>query len=72
MTMLFKECSPRHGIRSEEEDIVVAVDADNGRLLHYQHAHNGIALPLVCPRRPHHSHALPMPCLALLSLFFLF
>lgn len=47
MTMLFKECSPRHGIRSEEEDIVVAVDADNGRLLHYQQVHNGIDLPLV-------------------------
>lgn len=56
MTMLFKECSPRHGIRSEEEDIVVAVDADNGRLLHYQQVHDGIDLPLV-RSRPHQCHA---------------
>lgn len=48
MTMIFKECSPEHGIRSPEEDIVVAVDPETDRLLHYQKSVDSIALPLVC------------------------
>ena len=31
MTMLFKECSNQHGIRSCEEDIVVAIDPRDQR-----------------------------------------
>ncbi|XP_028832477.1 translation initiation factor eIF2B subunit epsilon [Denticeps clupeoides] len=36
MTMIFKESSPGHRARCEEDNIVVAVDSKSKRILHYQ------------------------------------
>ncbi|KAM8838925.1 translation initiation factor eIF2B subunit epsilon [Synchiropus picturatus] len=36
MTMLFKESSPGHKSRCQEDDVVVATDSNNQRILHYQ------------------------------------
>lgn len=36
MTMLFKESSPGHRSRCEEDDVIVATDSNNQRILHYQ------------------------------------
>ncbi|XP_013864405.1 translation initiation factor eIF2B subunit epsilon [Austrofundulus limnaeus] len=36
MTMIFKESSPGHRSRCEEDDVVVAVDSGSQRILHYQ------------------------------------
>ncbi|XP_017578436.1 translation initiation factor eIF-2B subunit epsilon [Pygocentrus nattereri] len=36
MTMMFKESSPGHRTRCDEDDIIVAVDSKSKRVLHYQ------------------------------------
>uniref|UniRef100_A0A667ZZW4 Translation initiation factor eIF2B subunit epsilon n=1 Tax=Myripristis murdjan TaxID=586833 RepID=A0A667ZZW4_9TELE len=36
MTMIFKESSPGHKSRCEEDDIIVAMDSKSQRVLHYQ------------------------------------
>lgn len=36
MTMIFKESSPGHRSRCEEDDVIVGVDSRSQRLLHYQ------------------------------------
>uniref|UniRef100_A0A1A8GDB9 Translation initiation factor eIF2B subunit epsilon n=1 Tax=Nothobranchius korthausae TaxID=1143690 RepID=A0A1A8GDB9_9TELE len=36
MTMIFKESSPGHRSRCEEDDVVVAVDSKSQQILHYQ------------------------------------
>lgn len=36
MTMLFKESSPGHKSRCEEDDVIVAMDSKSKRILHYQ------------------------------------
>ncbi|XP_056148845.1 translation initiation factor eIF-2B subunit epsilon isoform X2 [Lampris incognitus] len=36
MTMIFKESSPGHKSRCEEDDIIAAVDSKSQRILHYQ------------------------------------
>lgn len=36
MTMIFKESSPGHRSRCEEDDVIVGVDSKSQRLLHYQ------------------------------------
>ncbi|KAK6478734.1 translation initiation factor eIF-2B subunit epsilon [Huso huso] len=36
MTMIFKESSPGHRSRCQEDDIIVAVDSKTNRVLHYQ------------------------------------
>ncbi|KAI4891276.1 hypothetical protein NFI96_016475 [Prochilodus magdalenae] len=36
MTMIFKESSPGHRTRCDEDDIIVAVDSRSKRVLHYQ------------------------------------
>uniref|UniRef100_W5LKI8 Translation initiation factor eIF2B subunit epsilon n=1 Tax=Astyanax mexicanus TaxID=7994 RepID=W5LKI8_ASTMX len=36
MTMIFKESSPGHRTRCDEDDIIVAVDSKSKRVLHYQ------------------------------------
>lgn len=38
MTMIFKESSPGHKTRCEEDDIIVAMDGKSKRVLHYQRA----------------------------------
>lgn len=38
MTMIFKESSPGHKTRCEEEDMIVAIDSKSKRILHYQRA----------------------------------
>lgn len=38
MTMIFKESSPGHKTRCEEDDIIVAMDSKSKRVLHYQRA----------------------------------
>lgn len=38
MTMIFKESSPGHKTRCEEDDIMVAMDSKSKRVLHYQRA----------------------------------
>ncbi|XP_067898859.1 translation initiation factor eIF-2B subunit epsilon [Heterodontus francisci] len=39
MTMIFKESSPGHRTRCQEDDIIVAMDSKTSRVLHYQKAH---------------------------------
>uniref|UniRef100_A0A673BCR1 Translation initiation factor eIF2B subunit epsilon n=1 Tax=Sphaeramia orbicularis TaxID=375764 RepID=A0A673BCR1_9TELE len=39
MTMIFKESSPGHRSRCEEDDVIVAVDSKSQRVLHYQKTH---------------------------------
>uniref|UniRef100_W5MB06 Translation initiation factor eIF2B subunit epsilon n=1 Tax=Lepisosteus oculatus TaxID=7918 RepID=W5MB06_LEPOC len=39
MTMIFKESSPGHKSRCEEDDVIVAVDSKSKRVLHYQKTH---------------------------------
>ncbi|KAG9343422.1 hypothetical protein JZ751_013586 [Albula glossodonta] len=39
MTMLFKESSPGHKSRCEEDDVIVAMDSKSKRVLHYQKTH---------------------------------
>lgn len=36
MTMIFKESSPGHRSRCEEDDVIVAVDSKSQQILHYQ------------------------------------
>lgn len=36
MTMIFKTSSPGHRSRCEEDDVIVAADSKNQRILHYQ------------------------------------
>lgn len=36
MSMIFKESSPGHKSRCEEDDVIVAVDSKSQRILHYQ------------------------------------
>lgn len=36
MTMIFKESSPGHRSRCEEDDVIIAVDSRSRRVLHYQ------------------------------------
>lgn len=36
MTMMFKESSPGHKSRCEEDDVIVAMDSKSQRILHYQ------------------------------------
>uniref|UniRef100_A0A665X8P8 Translation initiation factor eIF2B subunit epsilon n=1 Tax=Echeneis naucrates TaxID=173247 RepID=A0A665X8P8_ECHNA len=36
MTMIFKESSPGHRSRCEEDDVIVAMDSKSQRILHYQ------------------------------------
>lgn len=36
MTMIFKESSPGHRSRCEEDDVIVAVDSNSQQILHYQ------------------------------------
>ncbi|XP_060623336.2 translation initiation factor eIF2B subunit epsilon [Anolis sagrei] len=36
MTMIFKECSPGHRARCQEDDIIIATDSATKRVLHYQ------------------------------------
>lgn len=36
MTMIFKESSPGHKSRCEEDDVIVATDSKSQRILHYQ------------------------------------
>lgn len=36
MTMIFKESSPGHRSRCEEDDVIVAVNSKSQRILHYQ------------------------------------
>lgn len=36
MTMMFKESSPGHRSRCEEDDVIVAVDSKSQQILHYQ------------------------------------
>ncbi|TRY59738.1 hypothetical protein DNTS_028401 [Danionella cerebrum] len=38
MTMIFKESSPGHKMRCEEENVIVAIDSKSKRILHYQRA----------------------------------
>lgn len=38
MTMIFKESSPGHKTRCEDDDIIVAMDSKSKRILHYQKA----------------------------------
>lgn len=38
MTMIFKESAPGHKTRSEDDDIIVAMDSKSKRILHYQRA----------------------------------
>lgn len=38
MTMIFKESSPGHKTRSEDDDVIVAMDSKSKRILHYQRA----------------------------------
>lgn len=38
MTMIFKESSPGHKTRCEEEDMIMAIDSKSKRILHYQRA----------------------------------
>ncbi|XP_006002414.1 translation initiation factor eIF-2B subunit epsilon [Latimeria chalumnae] len=40
MTMIFKECSPGHKARCQEDDIIVAVDSRTNQILHYQKTHS--------------------------------
>ncbi|XP_062260619.1 translation initiation factor eIF-2B subunit epsilon [Platichthys flesus] len=39
MTMMFKESSPGHRSRCEEDDVIVAIDSKSQRILHYQKTH---------------------------------
>ncbi|KAJ8270441.1 hypothetical protein GJAV_G00114740 [Gymnothorax javanicus] len=39
MTMIFKESSPGHMSRCEEDDVIVAMDSKTKRVLHYQKTH---------------------------------
>ncbi|XP_043926135.1 translation initiation factor eIF-2B subunit epsilon [Protopterus annectens] len=39
MTMIFKESSPGHRARCQEDDIIVAIDSQTSRVLHYQKTH---------------------------------
>ncbi|XP_078060676.1 translation initiation factor eIF2B subunit epsilon [Mustelus asterias] len=39
MTMIFKESSPGHRTRCQEDDIIAAMDSKTSRVLHYQKAH---------------------------------
>ncbi|XP_059847983.1 translation initiation factor eIF-2B subunit epsilon [Hypanus sabinus] len=39
MTMIFKQSSPGHRTRSQEDDIIAAVNSKTSRVLHYQKAH---------------------------------
>lgn len=39
MTMIFKESSPGHRSRCEEDDVIVAMDSKSQRVLHYQKTH---------------------------------
>lgn len=36
MTMIFKESSPGHRSRCEEDDVIVAMDSKSQQILHYQ------------------------------------
>lgn len=36
MTMIFKESSPGHRSRCEEDDVIVAVESKSQQILHYQ------------------------------------
>ncbi|XP_069474935.1 translation initiation factor eIF2B subunit epsilon [Ambystoma mexicanum] len=36
MTMIFKEASPGHRARCQEDDVITAMDSATGRVLHYQ------------------------------------
>lgn len=36
MTMIFKESSPGHKSRCEEDDVIIAIDSKSKRILHYQ------------------------------------
>lgn len=36
MTMIFKESSPGHKSRCEEDDVIVVADSKSQRILHYQ------------------------------------
>lgn len=36
MTMIFKESSPGHRSRCEEDDVIIAMDSKSQRILHYQ------------------------------------
>uniref|UniRef100_UPI00398F3B9A translation initiation factor eIF2B subunit epsilon n=1 Tax=Pristiophorus japonicus TaxID=55135 RepID=UPI00398F3B9A len=38
MTMIFKESSPGHRTRCQEDDVIVAMDSKTSRVLHYQKA----------------------------------
>uniref|UniRef100_A0A8C2XQK6 Translation initiation factor eIF2B subunit epsilon n=1 Tax=Cyclopterus lumpus TaxID=8103 RepID=A0A8C2XQK6_CYCLU len=39
MTMVFKESSPGHKSRCEEDDVIVAMDSRSQRILHYEKTH---------------------------------
>lgn len=36
MTMIFKESSPGHRARCQEDDVILAMDSTSNRVLHYQ------------------------------------
>lgn len=36
MTMIFKDSSPGHKSRCDEDDVIVAMDSKSQRILHYQ------------------------------------
>ncbi|XP_048448737.1 translation initiation factor eIF-2B subunit epsilon, partial [Rhincodon typus] len=40
MTMIFKESSPGHRTRCQEDDIIAVMDSKTNRVLHYQKAHS--------------------------------
>lgn len=50
MTMIFKESSPSHPTRCQEDNVVVAVDSATNRVLHFQKTQGlrRFAFPLVC------------------------
>ncbi|XP_038671934.1 translation initiation factor eIF-2B subunit epsilon isoform X1 [Scyliorhinus canicula] len=39
MTMIFKESSPGHRTRCQEDDVIAAIDSKTSRVLHYQKTH---------------------------------
>lgn len=50
MTMVFKESSPGHRARCQEDDVILAMDGATKRVLHYQRTQGlkRFRFPMVC------------------------
>lgn len=53
MTMVFKESSPGHRARCQEDDVILAMDSATNRVLHYQKTQGlkRFPFPMVCSVR---------------------